>query len=450
MFAGFPAELRKNGLHADARTIAQLYTLMSRGLIRDLGSLYSCAERLVVKDPRQRGPYTVAFFSHFLDIPILPGQSLEEAVLRSDTFYHWRLAQAPGRQPTPELIDEFLERIFRRKPDVSQPAPVPGGPGLNTEGIEVPFSEGEAAADEFLTDHSDKDLEELLRRMREIAEQQQEAHRGGAKYIGTGGTSPYGHDGRSAAGIRVGGRSAFLSARVVLGNPRYFPVDLNAVLSDDNVDAALAALKGVAERHSELTLDIDETIRKGADRGGLFLPQLTQREEETLNVMLFIDNGGFSMDVHIPVVRALFRKMKTRFAHDLRIFYFHNVIRETVFADEARSKEPVSLESLLREGKHHRVFIVGDASMAPYELHGHGWGKSGYECLRQMAAAFPKIAWLNPIRDGSWYGTQTVEDIRSIIPMFPLTPRGIEKAVHHLNRQATAASDKLRLPELPL
>jgi uncharacterized protein with von Willebrand factor type A (vWA) domain len=436
VFSGFPQELRKHGLHADARTILQLYTLMSRELIRNLADLYSCAERLVVKDPRERGPYTVAFFTHFLDIPIQPGQSLDEAVIRSDTFYHWRMEHAPERPPTPELIDEFLERIFRRKPDVSQPGPVPGGQGEEAAGVEVSFFEDTQLTDEFLTDHSDKDLEELLRRMRETAEQQEEAHRGGAKYIGTEGTSPYGHNGKSSGGIRVGGRSAFLSARLVLSDPRYFPVDLNAVLSDNNVDAALAALKGVAERHSELKLDIDETIRKGADRGGLYLPRLNAVDEDTLSVMLFIDNGGFSMDVYIPVVRALFRKMKIRFAHDLRIFYFHNVIRETVFSDEARSKEPVGLESLLREGKHHRVFIVGDASMAPYELHGSGWGKSGFECLRQMVAAFPKIAWLNPIRDGSWYGTQTVDDIRNLIAMFPLTPRGIEKAVLHLNRQS--------------
>jgi len=407
---------------------------MSRGLIEDLGGLYTYGERLVVKDAREKGPYTVAFFAHFLDIHVAPGQALDDAVIRSDAFYHWRMKYASGKKPSPELIDEFLEFVLRRRPDLRGLAAALEEKMGHAPDINVPFS---PADDEILdvdTDHTDEELEELLRRMQQIAEEQNEVHNGGAKFIGTRGTSPYGHLGRSAGGIRVGGRSAHLSARMVLNDPRYFPLEMNSILSDNNMDAALAALKGVAEHSTHLELDIEETIRLGAKRRGLFLPQLRSEDEDRLNVLLLIDNGGFSMDPYIPAVRTLFQKMKTRFGHDLRIYYFHNIIDSTVHSDQARTREPVMMESLLREGEHHRVFIVGDASMAPYELHGAWMGKSGFDYLREMAAAFPRLAWMNPVSEGAWGRTETIDDIRTIIKMFPLTPRGIEKAVTHMNR----------------
>ena len=436
MFTGFPSELRKHGLQADARTIVHIYTLMSRGLVKNLGGLYSFGERLVVKDPREKGPYTVAFFAHFLDIHVAPGQTLDDAVIHSEAFAAWRRENAADRIPSPQLVDEFLESVLDKSPDIKGLAEAIQHQKESQPEIDVPFYPADELNPEAEVDHSDKDLDELIRRMQEIAEQQNEAHRGGRKYVGTGGTSPYGHAGRSSSGIRVGGRSAHLSARMVLNDPRFFPLNMNGILSDNNIDAAFAALKGVAERSSHLELDIDETIRMGARRRGLFIPQLTRRDDEQLNVMLFIDNGGYSMDPYIPVVRALFQKMKTRFDHDLRIFYFHNIIDSTVHSDEARNRDPVALESLLREGKHQRVFIVGDASMAPYELHGSFMGSSGFDCLRDMAAAFPRLVWLNPVREGSWGLVETIDDIRSVIKMFPLTPRGIEKAVTHMNQAA--------------
>ncbi len=252
--------------------------------------------------------------------------------------------------------------------------------------------------------------------------------------MGTDGESEYGSEGGSAGSVRVGGTGAHLSARLVLNDMRYFPLDMNAALSDNNVDAALAALRGVAERQSHLELDIDETVRLGAKRHGLILPELRQQEDARLNVMLFIDNGGFSMDLHVRIVRALFQKMKVRFAHEMQIFYFHNMVQETVYRDVERRTEPVSLDSLLREGERKNVLLVGDASMAPYELHSPGRGPSGYQCLREMAAAFPKMAWLNPVREMAWRSTETIGDIRRLVEMFPLTPRGIEQSVLHLNR----------------
>ena len=434
MFSSFPSALRSHGINSDARTLIHLYTLMSRGLVRDLGGVYSHGERLVVKDPREKGPYTIAFFAHFLDIHITPGQTLDDAVMHSDAFNNWRHEYAPGRTPSSQLVDEFLDSVLNRAPDLKGMAANLLEKVGDPLQINVPFSEFDGEVEEIDMDHSDEELAELVKKMQEIAEEQKEVHNGGRKYIGAGGTSPYGHNGKSSGGIRVGGRSAHLSARMVLNDARFFPVDLRAILTDNNVDAALAALKGVSERTSRLQLDIQETIRKGAKRGGLFLPEIRNDEDDRFNIMIFIDNGGFSMDPHIPVVRTLFQKMKTRFSHDLQMFYFHNIIEGTVYRDEARRKEPVLVESLLKEGKHQSVFIVGDASMAPYELHSGGSVKSGFDYLREMAATFPRLAWLNPVPEGAWYSTETIGDIRTVIKMFALTPRGIEKSVEHMNR----------------
>lgn len=434
MFITFPSALRRQGLDADVRTLLHLYKLMSCGLVSNLGELYSFGERLVVKQPRQKGPYTVAFFAHFLGIHIQPGQALDEAVILSDVFYNWRLEHAPGRMPSAQLVSEFLDSVLNQSPDLKSLAATLADLLPNPPIAEVPFLPSGDEQDTADTDYSDLDLEEIVKRMTQIAEEQTEAHSGGQKYIGNRGSSPYGHNGRSSSGIRVGGESAHLTARMVLSDPRYFPLDMNALLSDSNMDAALAALKGIAEHSSRLELDLDETIRQGARRGGLILPHLKDEEDERLHVMLFIDNGGYSMDPYVPSVRNLFQKMKTRYGHDLRIFYFHNILGATVHKDQTRTKEAVMLESLLKEGRHHSVFIVGDASMAPNELHGYGARKSGFDYLREMAAAFPRLAWLNPVREGVWSITETIRDIRTVARMFPLTPRGIERAVTYLNQ----------------
>ncbi len=443
MLSSFPSELRKHGLHSDVRTILQLYTLMSRGVVRNLGGLYSCGEHVVVKDPRQKGPYTIAFFAHFLDIHISPGQTLDAAVMSSDVFNNWRQKHAPARISSPQLVDEFLEYVFAKSPDrEGVAAAMEEQLARLLPKIDVPFARSDERVLDINTNHLDKDLAELLRKMREIAEKQKKAHSGGSKYIGTRGTSPYGHNGRSFGGIRVGGRSAHLSARMVLNDARYFPLDMNALLGDNNIDAALSALKGVAEKSSHLELDIEETIRVGAKRRGLFIPQLKTEDDDHFNIMLFIDNGGYSMDPYVYTVRTLFQKMKTRFSHDLRIYYFHNIINDVVYEDQGRVKDAVTVESLLKEGRHNSIFIVGDASMAPYELHGAWTGKSGFEYLCDMAAAFPRLAWLNPVSEGAWGYTETIDDIRTVVRMFALTPRGIEKAVRYLNQSSARKTEE--------
>ncbi|NJN77829.1 MAG: hypothetical protein HC803_05435, partial [Saprospiraceae bacterium] len=135
-------------------------------------------------------------------------------------------------------------------------------------------------------------------------------------------------------------------ARAVIGDPNFYPVDTKAILSDDNIDAALATLKGIEDETLEMSLDIPNTISEGVKMGGLFLPIQQEKTQQKIQVMLLIDNGGYSMSPYIRVVQKLFSKMKTRFAHDLKVYYFHNTIYGGVYEDAAR-RNLLSMDKLL-------------------------------------------------------------------------------------------------------
>ena len=153
-------------------------------------------------------------------------------------------------------------------------------------------------------------------------------------------------------------------ARAVFDDSRYFPVDRDSRLSDDTIDATLASLKGTIEESAEEKLDIDLTINSGLKRGGIFLPEMKDMIDEKMQIILLIDNGGYSMDPYINVVQKLFKKMKTRFAHDLKVFYFHNMV---IFSTRHFFKSPhtcmllssaislLSLEMRLQQHPHYHL-----------------------------------------------------------------------------------------------
>ena len=148
-----------------------------------------------------------------------------------------------------------------------------------------------------------------------------------------------------------------------------------------------------------------------------------------MQVLLLIDNGGYSMDPHIGRVMKLFKKMKVRFAHELKVFYFHNTIYDCVFSDERRSK-PVSMDALLGHDPDYKVFVIGDAAMAPYEL-----SRQSIYHWTLLKEKFSKMAWLNPDPQKYWPHTMTTQVLKEIFPMYPLTPQGIEDAVLEMNRK---------------
>jgi len=435
MLETLPERLREYKLHADVRTLLLLQKSMAKGLVKTLGDMYNVLKGIVVKEPDMMGPFTRAFYDYFLNIDIQNGETLNDAILRSDTFRKWRDDLKERTQnfelDEEQLVSRFLDEVHLTTYDIKKiisgkdildnddPDRVDDG----EDGIE-----GEARRHlDKMADYSDLSLEELLERLKKISEQQNSKHSGGSHWIGTGGISPFGHGGAAKDGIRIGGSGGGKMARKVLNDRKYFPVDKDAIINDNNVDAALASLKGITEESAHEILDVESTINNGLKRGGLFIPELKNVNSEKLQVILLIDNGGYSMDPFVATIQELFKKMKTRFAHDLETYYFHNTIYNHVYSDSRRYK-PVEIEKILSKNKDYRVFIIGDASMAPYELN-----SISLRTYKKLRKKFKKTVWLNPEPERYWHHTFTITLIKQMIDMYPLTPKGIEDAVRGMN-----------------
>lgn len=442
MFSSLPASFREYGLSADVRTLLLLRKAIDRGLVKTLGDMYTVLRGIIVKEPVDMGPFTKAYYRYFLDIDIQNGDSLEDAILRSETFEKWKTqfleeADKDTKYTQEELINTFLDQVHLTHYDIKE---VINGkeifdkdnPDLKDKDAEGEFdiSEREARKLEKMADYSDLSLEELLERLEKIKEQQKSRHEGGSHWIGTGGISPFGHGGAAKNGVRIGGTGGGKMARKVIGDRNYYPVDRDAIINDNNVDAALASIKGVIEESATENLDIPITIQSGLKRGGLFLPEMRSDKNEKLQIIVLIDNGGYSMSPFVKTVQELFRKMKTRFAHDLEVFYFHNTVYDVVYKDARRTK-PFEVKRLLKYDKHYRVFFIGDASMAPYEL-----DSESIQSLQAIIKKFKKTVWLNPEPLKYWSFTYTIQVVQQIMEMFPLTPNGIERAVRHMNKKS--------------
>ncbi len=438
MLSSLPERFRAHGLKADVRTLLLLRKAMQRGLVKTLGDIHNVLKGIVVKEPADMGPFAKAYYEYFLHVPIKPGQTLEDAILRSETFAKWKtqfLDEADRDFTDEELVNTFLDEVHLTSYDIKE---VISGKEIwdkdnpdqeDDDGVDNDIDPQERVLDK-MADYSDLSLEELLERMEKVRQQQKTKHGGGSHWIGTGGISPYGHGGAAKNGIRVGGQGGGKMARKVMGDKNYFPFDRDALLNDNNVDAALASIKGVIEESATEKLDIPQTIKSGLKRGGLFIPELSSEKNEELKVIVLIDNGGYSMAPYVRSVQNLFRKMKTRFAHDLEVYYFHNTIYNKVYVDERRTKS-ISIEKLLMHSKSYRVFFIGDAAMAPYELN-----STSIKNIKAIVEKFKKSVWLNPEPLRYWPHTYTIQVIKELVPMFPLTPAGIERAVRAMNKKS--------------
>ncbi len=442
MFDSLPHHFRAHSLNADVRTLLLLRKAMEKGLINTIGDMYVLLKGLVAKDLKDYGPFAVAFYDYFLNIEIKKGETLESAVARSESFKDWaeeylldeKYIEEKDRPTVHELVDKYLNEIHLTSFDIKKildGAEIfnKDNPDLKdklTEGAEQDNTEKmlqEAA------DYQGISVEELLERMRKVAENQREAHNGGSHWIGSGGTSPYGNGGAAIGGIRVGGKGGGKNARAVIGDPRFYPVDTKVPLTDNNIDVALAGLKGIEEEDSEKYLDIPDTIKQGLKRGGIFMPEEKEKITQKLQVLLLIDNGGWSMSPYIKTVTTLFSKMDKRFAHDLKTYYFHNTMYNGAYKDERRTQFE-NIEKICSLHKNYSVFIIGDADMATYEV-----SKASVDTWKQLTERYDRLAWLNPMRESYWQSSDTVPFFRSLAEMYPLTPQGIIDAVLDMNRK---------------
>lgn len=280
-------------------------------------------------------------------------------------------------------------------------------------------------------------LDELLDRLKKLIEEQKERHSGGSKWIGTGGTSPFGNSGNNPAGFRIGGNGGNRTAVKVWDQRDFKNYDDDLELNTRNIKMALRKLRILSREGIEDELDIDETIQKTSENAGLLDIKMQASKQNRVKVLLLMDVGG-SMDDHIYECSQLFSAAKHQFKH-LEFYYFHNCVYEWLWKDNKRRfEDKISTWDLFNKyNKDYKVIFIGDASMSPWEITQPKGSveyyneESGLTWLERFKTKYPHFVWLNPVNDGYWQYTQSIQIIRkwSENKMFPLSVSGIGKAM---------------------
>ncbi len=284
--------------------------------------------------------------------------------------------------------------------------------------------------------------DELMDTLKKRFEEQKERHEGGSKWIGTGGTSPFGNSGYNPQGIRIGGAGGNKSAVKVWEQRAYRDYDDNLELGTRNIKLALRRLRRFAREGSELELDLDDTIHRTAANAGLLDIRMIPERHNKAKVLLLMDVGG-TMDEHVHRVEELFSAAKSEFKH-LEFYYFHNCVYDFVWKNNRRRHaEKLATVDLIRKyNRDYKLVFVGDATMSPYEILQPGGSveydndEPGAEWLQRLTHAFPKYAWINPEPPGVWGYRQSIAVIQQLMQqrMFPLSLSGLEGAMRLLSK----------------
>jgi uncharacterized protein with von Willebrand factor type A (vWA) domain len=319
--------------------------------------------------------------------------------------------------------------------------------GEALEAAEIPEEWLRKIAERYLSEEEKRQIEamgwdKLLETLRKRLEEQKGRHQGGSKWIGTGGTSPYGAYGYNPEGVRIGqdGNRNFRAVKV-WDKREFRDLDDNVELGVRNMRVALRRLRRFARQGAAEELDLDGTIRETASKGYLDL-RLRPERRNAVKVLLFLDVGG-SMDWHVEIAEELFSAARLEFKH-FEHFYFHNCLYERVWRKNRRRFEETvpTLDILRTYGSDYRVVFVGDASMSPYEITMPGgsvehWNEeAGQAWMERLLGHFPKAVWLNPVPRAHWDYTQSIGLLRRIAGdrMYPLTLEGIDAAMRELVR----------------
>lgn len=399
MFEGFFRTLRAHGVPVAMDEWLTLQEALSRGLAdSSLTRFHALARSLLVKSERHFDAYDLAFAEYFGGVE----QAGEEI---ADRVWKW-LDEHPEAMALTEAQRKQLDRALSRI-----------------------------------------DLDELRRRLRERLENQDEAHSGGSRHIGTGGTSPFGHSGWHPGGIRIGGAGRHRTAAQVAGERRFREYRSDATLGVREMGVALRKLRKLTTRLEgpATELALEDTIGSTADHGGRLSLVFRRPRRNEVRVLLLLDVGG-SMDEHAHLADRLFSAVHQggRF-RELTVRYFHNCIYDRLYetAQMRPSASEPTKELLARLSPQTRLVVVGDACMAPSELalvggavdYGQRNDEPGWVWLERVRERFPAGAWLNPVPEHDWltvHGARTLNAVRNLFPMFELSVDGLGEAVDHL------------------
>ena len=392
MFISFFLELRAAKVPASLREFLTLMQAMREGVARfDIDEFYFLARTALVKDERHLDRFDLVFGHCFKGI------------------------ETPS-DPQTELPEEWLRKLAERH-----------------------LTEEEKKLVEALGGW-DKLMETLRQRLAE----QKGRHQGGNKWIGTAGTSPFGAFGYNPEGIRIGrkeGEKGGNRTAVKVWDRREFRnLDDTVELGTRNIKLALRRLRQFAREGAELELDLPGTIRSTAHNAGWLDLKMLPERHNAVKLLLFLDVGG-SMDDHIRICEELFSAARGEFKH-LVHYYFHNCLYDTVWKDSRRRRvEQTPVMEILRTyDPAHKIVLVGDASMSPYEIDREGgsverWNdEPGRVWMQRLLDHYPKAVWLNPVPEKYWDGTISIGMIRALMEgrMFPLTLDGIDRAMREL------------------
>lgn len=354
-----------------------------------------------------------------------------------DAFYHLARATFVKDEAMVDRFDRAFGEVFG---GITSPSGV--------DPVAIPADWLRAVAEQYLSPEqmtkitATGDWDQLMETLRQRLAEQDEAHYGGSKWIGTGGTSPFGHGGYNPEGIRIGGESRHRRAVKVWERREFRNLDNDRELGTRNLKVALRRLRRFAREGTADELDLDTTIADTARRGWLDVAMRPARRN-AVKLLLFLDVGG-SMDPFIEQVEELFSAATAEFRH-LEFFYFHNCIYEGVWRDNRRRfAERQSTAELLRTyGPDYRLVVVGDAAMSPYEIVHPGGSvehhndEAGAVWLQRLTTHWRSAAWINPAPEAHWGWTQSTQLIRDLFAgrMYPLTIGGLEAAMRELSRR---------------
>ncbi|WP_334185041.1 vWA domain-containing protein, partial [Novosphingobium sp.] len=284
--------------------------------------------------------------------------------------------------------------------------------------------------------------EEIMETLKKRLEEQEKRHSGGNKWIGTNGTSPFGHSGYNPEGIRIGGEGKHGRAIKVWEKREFANLDNTRELGTRNIKVALRRLRRFAREGAAEELDLDETIRGTAKQGWLDIRMRPERHN-AVKVLLFLDVGG-SMDPYIELMEELFSAASSEFKN-MEFFYFHNCLYEGVWKDNRRrwSQRTPTWDLLHKFGHDYKVIFVGDAAMSPYEISHPGGSvehmndETGAVWLSRVTQTYPATVWLNPTPERQWGYSSSTRMVRELMggAMFPLTLDGLDAAMRELSRK---------------
>lgn len=389
MLIDFFFTLRKYELKVSVRELLDLIKALEQQVVfGDIDKFYQLARIVMIKDESQYDKFDRAFADYFQGISSI------------------------------DLFDKDIPDDWLRKE------------------LEKFLSEEEKAQLEALGS-----LDELLDTLQQRLKEQEKRHQGGNKWVGTGGTSPFGAYGYNPEGVRIGqaGNRHHRAAKV-WDKREFSNLSDTELLGSRNMQVALRRLRKFARAGAQDQLDLEQTIKSTANNAGYLDIQMKAERHNAVKVLMFFDVGG-SMDPYIEQVEQLFSAAKTEFKH-LEYFYFHNCVYESVWQDNSRRyTDKKEVWELIRTyGRDYKVIFVGDASMGPYEISYPGgsvehWNEeTGEAWINRLTSHFDDVVWLNPVKESHWRYTVSIDYIKQLMSdnMFPMTIAGLERAIKSL------------------